>query len=164
MLEGQEFQPNRIYAHLDHVQLPGGAEREVDDAVGVEDAAISDRDDDGALVAEVGHLDLTAEGEGAVGSGEFVHVEAPATGGEVSLEDRAIPTGKAALEPDETGVDGWPGEGDGVYDLGGGDVVRHRDHRSCVRRSRGYRWGGFCRESGHDQQGRYSQRGLVPSR
>jgi len=147
VLVGQKLEADGIDSHADHVEFAGGAEGEVDDAVGKEDAAVGDGDDDRPPVAQVGDLDLAAEGQGAVGGGELVHVETPSAGGEVSLEDGAVPAGKAAFDSDEAGEDGGPGGGDGVDDVGRGDVVRHhRNHRGSVRRSRGCRGGDVCRK------------------
>src|ERR1700733_1842764 len=160
VLVGQEFQAYRIEALADHVELLGGAEGEIDLAAGTEGAAVVDGDDDGAPVAQVGDLDAGAEGQGAMGGSQGVHVEWMAAGGEMSLEHGAVPTGESALDP---GEDGEPGVGaggsrEGGDDLGGGDVVNHRG----VRRSRGC-GGGVCRKSRHDHKGRYGERGLVPS-
>lgn len=163
VLVGQEFKTNGVDAHVDHAQLSCGSKGEVDDAVG-EEAAVGDGDDDGALVAQVGHLDLAAEGQSAMGGGELVHVEGTAAGGEMALEERAVPAGQSALDTDEAGEDFGAGGGNGVDDLGRADVMRHRNHRSCVRRSRGCRGGRLCRESRHDDQGRDGESGLGPSR
>src|SRR6202012_3862907 len=100
-----------------------------DDAVG-EEAAVGDGDDDGALVAQVGDLDLTAEGQGVMGGGELVHVEGATAGGEMALEECAVPAGQSALDAGESGKDGGAGGRNGGDDLGRADILGHRNHRS----------------------------------
>jgi hypothetical protein len=163
VLEGQEFKTNRVDTHLDHTEFSRRSKGEVDDAVGKE-AAVGDGDDDGALIAQISDLNLTAEGQSVMGGGEFVHVEGAAAGGGTALEERAVPAGQSALDTDEASEDGGAGGRNGVDDLGRADVMRHRNHRSCVRRSRGCRGGRLCRESRHDDQGREGESGLGPSR
>jgi hypothetical protein len=160
VLVGQELEAHRIETFVDHVKLLGCPQGEIDLPAWTEGATVVDGDDDGAAVAQVGDLDPGAKGKGAVGGGHGVHVEWVAAGGETPLEHGAIPTGKATLDPGEDGGagPGTGGSGEGGDDLVRGDVVNHRG----VRRSRGCR-SVVCRKSRHDDQGRYSKSGLVPS-
>src|SRR5687767_12554183 len=77
---------DQLQAHLggagpDHLDLAGGAQRDVDHALADERAAVVDPDDDAPAVGDVGDPKLGAERQGAVGGGEAVRIEALAARG-----------------------------------------------------------------------------------
>src|SRR6185312_5113144 len=74
-----------------HFKDPGGAIREVDDAIGWNWAAVVDSDQNPAMVAKVRDLHPRSEPQRAMGGGEFVHV--------VRLATRSRPTFKIGSIP-----------------------------------------------------------------
>ena len=86
---------NRRNASAQHVELLGGFVGEVDDAVAGERAAVVDAHDDAFIVIQIGHSHQRAEGQGAMGGGQLVLVEALATGGTFALVFGAVIGGLA---------------------------------------------------------------------
>src|SRR5690606_40402737 len=82
---------------LREAELLGRGEGQVDDAVGVEGAAIVDAQDDLAPVVQVGDLHVAGQGQGLVGGGHAVQVVTFAVGGELVVELGAVPGGDAGF-------------------------------------------------------------------
>jgi len=96
---GDEVEVDGGDAGADEVDGAGGGAGEVDDAVVDEGAAIVDADLDFAMVGGVGDADERAEGEGAMGGGEGVHVVDFAGGGGAAVIGDAVPGGESGIVP-----------------------------------------------------------------
>ena len=88
--------PNAV---LDDAEAAGRGLRQIDHPALDVGAAVVDLDHDRAAVLEIGHLDLAAQRQLAVGCGEIVLVEALAAGGPLAVEAGAIP-GRGADLPE----------------------------------------------------------------
>ena len=87
-------------AGVDHVELLGDADGDVDDAAADEGAAVGDTDDLGASVSEVGDEDVGAHGKGAVGGGLGAVAEGfAARGGAAAVGADGIPGGLSGGNP-----------------------------------------------------------------
>ena len=84
--------------------LPGRGQREVDDAVADEGAAVGDAHDDGLVVGEVCDADDGAHGQGAVRGGHGVLVVYAAVGRLAVGVGRAVPACQADLAGDRFAV------------------------------------------------------------
>ena len=100
MKHGSPAQPRRpteiAHPHLAHpgpaqVQRVGGAARQVDDAAVDEGAAVVDPQHHPPAVGQVGDLHQARQGQGLVGRGQGVHVEALAGGGRPAVKLVAVP-------------------------------------------------------------------------
>src|SRR4029079_4050772 len=84
----------------------GGRAREVDDAALVVGEAVVDAHHHAASAGEQRDPHAGAEGEGRVGGGELVHVEALAGGRALALVLLPVPGGRARLREADVGPQG----------------------------------------------------------
>lgn len=92
------FQIDLAHAAVVHVDLLGGSIGKVDDAATHVGAAVGHADHDALAVALVGDAHHGADGQGAVGSREGVHVIAFTAGGLLVVEVGPVPGGHAGHE------------------------------------------------------------------
>ena len=90
---------HRRGAREQHVELGGGGVGQVDDAIADERPAIVDAHHDLAAIAQVRDLGVAGNGQGLVRRRHGVHVVALAQRRGCGVESRAVPRGRAALDP-----------------------------------------------------------------